>query len=114
MKTVFTCLFTFVSAFLVAQIPTIQADSTQTTPTLDCLSSMRPLFVVNNKIMPCDSVQFIKPDDINEMQVLKGIEASALYGSRGSQNGTIVITTKKFADSQRKQHKRKANEKEKP
>lgn len=36
----------------------------------------------------------LSPDDIEEMSVLKGPAAAALYGSRG-QNGAILITTKK-------------------
>ncbi len=36
----------------------------------------------------------INPDDIENITVLKGAAASALYGSRGS-NGVILITTKK-------------------
>lgn len=36
----------------------------------------------------------INPDDIENISVLKGAAASALYGSRGS-NGVILITTKK-------------------
>lgn len=36
----------------------------------------------------------INPDDIETMSVLKGANASALYGSRAA-NGVIVITTKK-------------------
>lgn len=36
----------------------------------------------------------INPSDIEEMTVLKGAAATAIYGSRGS-NGVIVITTKK-------------------
>ena len=35
----------------------------------------------------------INPDDIAEMQVLKGANAAALYGSRAA-NGVIMITTK--------------------
>lgn len=36
----------------------------------------------------------LNPDDIENISVLKGAAASALYGSRGS-NGVILITTKK-------------------
>lgn len=36
----------------------------------------------------------VNPDDIDNITVLKGAAASALYGSRGS-NGVILITTKK-------------------
>lgn len=40
-----------------------------------------------------DGISSINPDDIDEMTVLKGGAASALYGQRGI-NGVILITTK--------------------
>ncbi|MRG43813.1 SusC/RagA family TonB-linked outer membrane protein [Chitinophaga sp. SYP-B3965] len=65
----------------------------------------QPLFVVDG--MPIDnepgedgsidygsSANDINPDDIENIQILKGPNASALYGSRGS-NGVVLITTKK-------------------
>ena len=65
----------------------------------------QPLFVVDG--MPIDntpgdggSIDYgsgaadINPADIESMEVLKGPNAAALYGSRG-QNGVILITTKK-------------------
>ena len=41
-----------------------------------------------------DGISAINPDDIENMTVLKGPAASALYGSRAS-HGVILITTKK-------------------
>jgi TonB-linked SusC/RagA family outer membrane protein len=41
-------------------------------------------------------IQDINPDDIESVSVLKGANASALYGSRAT-NGVIMITTKKGA-----------------
>lgn len=41
-----------------------------------------------------DGISAINPDDIENMTVLKGPAASALYGSRAS-HGVIIITTKK-------------------
>jgi TonB-linked SusC/RagA family outer membrane protein len=40
-----------------------------------------------------DGLSNINPDDIENVQVLKGVAASALYGFRGG-NGAILITTK--------------------
>jgi len=42
-------------------------------------------------------VMDINPEDIENISVLKGAAASALYGARGA-NGVIVITTKKGAE----------------
>lgn len=47
-----------------------------------------------------DGISSINPDDIENISVLKGPAASALYGSRAS-HGVILITTKK-ADSKEK------------
>ncbi|WP_158559365.1 SusC/RagA family TonB-linked outer membrane protein [Deminuibacter soli] len=43
-------------------------------------------------------IQDINPDDIDQVSVLKGAAATALYGSRGS-NGVVLITTKKGGGS---------------
>ncbi|HEY4107703.1 SusC/RagA family TonB-linked outer membrane protein [Puia sp.] len=43
-----------------------------------------------------DGLSNINPDDIESIQVLKGVAASALYGYRGG-NGAILITTKSGA-----------------
>lgn len=45
-------------------------------------------------------IQDINPDDIEQISVLKGAAASALYGSRGS-NGVVLVTTKKGSASSR-------------
>lgn len=66
-----------------------------------------PLYIING--LPMDNTRFggvngdspdygdnissINPDDIEEITVLKGATAAALYGSR-AKNGAIVITTK--------------------
>src|SRR5205823_5822406 len=41
-----------------------------------------------------DAISNINPDDIENISVLKGSAASALYGSQGA-NGVILITTKR-------------------
>ena len=41
-------------------------------------------------------INFINPADIEDMNILKGPAAAALYGARGG-NGVIIITTKKGA-----------------
>jgi len=47
-----------------------------------------------------NSVQDLNPNDVENVTVLKGAAATALYGSRGS-NGVIVITTKKGGKSRK-------------
>jgi TonB-linked SusC/RagA family outer membrane protein len=67
----------------------------------------QPLYIING--LPMDNTQFggpkgdnpdfgdnissINPDDVEDITVLKGATAAALYGSR-AKNGAIVITTK--------------------
>lgn len=54
--------------------------------------SSEPLYVVDGIILNGD-ISNISPDDIQEISVLKGANAAALYGSRAS-NGAIIVTTK--------------------
>ncbi|NLR94366.1 SusC/RagA family TonB-linked outer membrane protein [Flammeovirga agarivorans] len=44
------------------------------------------------------ATSFINPEDIADIQVLKGANAAALYGSRAA-NGVIMITTKKSSSA---------------
>ena len=50
-----------------------------------------PLFVLDGMIV--SSIDFISPNNVKTVRVLKGAEAS-IYGAQGT-NGVIVITTKK-------------------
>lgn len=50
------------------------------------------LFIVDN--IKVGAVTDINPDDIEDMTILKGLTATALYGPEG-RNGAIVITTRK-------------------
>ena len=63
------------------------------------VQSNEPLFVVDG--MPirggASSMADINPSDIENMSVLKGAAASALYGQEGA-NGVIIITTKSGKD----------------
>ena len=63
-------------------------------------TSNTPLFVVdgipldNNLTGRGDPLNFLNPNDIESMDVLKDASATAIYGSRGA-NGVVIITTKK-------------------
>lgn len=52
------------------------------------------LVVIDNVIVPNAILSNINPEDIEDIQVLNGAGAAALYGSEAS-NGALVITTKK-------------------
>ncbi len=55
------------------------------------LNNSNPLYVVDGTMV--DDIDFINPNDIASIQVLKDASATAIYGSRGA-NGVIIITTK--------------------
>ena len=63
-------------------------------------TSNTPLFVVdgipldNSATGRGDPLNFLNPQDIESIDVLKDASATAIYGSRGA-NGVVIITTKK-------------------
>ncbi|VAW10559.1 Outer membrane TonB-dependent transporter, utilization system for glycans and polysaccharides (PUL), SusC family [hydrothermal vent metagenome] len=56
------------------------------------LNSSSPLFVVDG--MMVDDIDFLNPNDIESIQILKDASSTAIYGSRGS-NGVVIISSKK-------------------
>ncbi|QJX45799.1 SusC/RagA family TonB-linked outer membrane protein [Hymenobacter taeanensis] len=52
------------------------------------------LVVIDGNISTNDALLALNPDDVDNISVLKGANAAALYGSQAS-NGALVITTKK-------------------
>ncbi|WP_397362019.1 MG2 domain-containing protein [Olleya sp. R77988] len=69
-------------------------------------NSSAPLYVVDGVIY--ENLNSINENDILEMSILKGDEASALYGSKGA-NGVVVITTKNGAKEDFSQVKARTN-----
>lgn len=51
----------------------------------------KPLFVVDG--VPTDNIDFLNPQDIARMDVLKDASSAAIYGSRGG-SGVVIVTTK--------------------
>lgn len=58
------------------------------------LGNNQALLVVDDVILPINYLTSINPNDIDNVTVLKGASASALYGSAAS-NGVLIVTTKK-------------------
>jgi len=54
---------------------------------------LQPLIIIDGKVGKKESLKIINPNDIEQMNVLKGDNAIALYGEKGK-NGVIVITSK--------------------
>jgi TonB-dependent SusC/RagA subfamily outer membrane receptor len=57
----------------------------------------KPLYIVNGVPMEDGSIGDIDPNSIKDVQVLKDVNATAIYGSRAS-NGVILITLKDGLD----------------
>ncbi len=58
------------------------------------LGNNQPLLVVDDIQLPITYLATLNPDDVDNVTLLKGGSASALYGSAAS-NGVIIVTTKK-------------------
>ncbi len=63
-------------------------------------SSNNPLYVIDGVFLPTgtqtqnsNAIDYINPNDIASIEVLKDASATAIYGARGA-NGVILITTK--------------------
>ena len=57
-----------------------------------------PLYIVDGVPVTNNPMEKINPEDIEGIQVLKAMSASALYGNRAA-NGVIIITTKQGMES---------------
>lgn len=55
-------------------------------------ASASPLYVVDGVVM--SNFQFLNPNDIESIEVLKDASSAAIYGARGA-NGVILVTTKR-------------------
>ncbi|HVS98067.1 MAG TPA: carboxypeptidase-like regulatory domain-containing protein, partial [Puia sp.] len=58
------------------------------------LGNNQALIVLDNVVVPNSVLGNLNPDDIDNIEVLNGASAVALYGSEAS-NGALIITTKK-------------------
>lgn len=56
----------------------------------------KPLFIIDG--VPADGIDFLNPQDIARMDVLKDASSAAIYGSRGA-SGVIIVTTKGGANA---------------
>jgi TonB-linked SusC/RagA family outer membrane protein len=60
-------------------------------------TSTDPLYVVDGVQM--NEIQYINPNNIERIEVLKDASATAIYGARGA-NGVILVTTKRGSESE--------------
>ncbi|MFH7005434.1 TonB-dependent receptor plug domain-containing protein [Flavobacterium bizetiae] len=52
-----------------------------------------PLYILNGTLISANKFSKVNPNDIESIKVLKGIEATSIYGSN-AMNGVIIITLK--------------------
>lgn len=62
-------------------------------------ASNAPLYVVDGVPLTTGSIDYLNPEDIESISVLKDASATAIYGSRGA-NGVVIITTKQGKSGQ--------------
>ncbi|GAB3931334.1 TonB-dependent receptor [Larkinella terrae] len=69
-------------------------------------SSNNPLYVVDGVMLPqgtqnqfSSAIDYINPNDIVSVEVLKDASSTAIYGARGA-NGVVLVTTKKGKSGQ--------------
>ncbi len=55
------------------------------------INNSDPLYIVDG--MPVEGLDFLNPNDIESINILKDAASAAIYGSRGA-NGVVLITTK--------------------
>ena len=60
------------------------------------LNGSKPLYVVDG--VPLDGIDFLNPQDIARIDVLKDASSAAIYGSRGA-SGVVIVTTKSGANA---------------
>jgi len=58
------------------------------------ITNTNPLFVVDGMIV--DNIDFVNPNDISSIEVLKDPSSLAIFGVQGA-NGVIIVTTKRAA-----------------
>ncbi|HET9825924.1 MAG TPA: SusC/RagA family TonB-linked outer membrane protein, partial [Chitinophagaceae bacterium] len=58
------------------------------------LGNNQPILVIDGSIVSLNYLNQLSPNDVDNVNVLKGATATALYGNEAS-NGAIIITTKK-------------------
>jgi TonB-dependent outer membrane receptor, SusC/RagA subfamily, signature region len=61
------------------------------------INGYKPLYVVDGLFN--DNINFLNPEDIESMEVLKDPSSLAIFGVRGA-NGVIIVTTKRAKEGQ--------------
>jgi TonB-dependent starch-binding outer membrane protein SusC len=59
------------------------------------INNSDPLYVVDG--VPVNGIDYLNPNDIENISILKDASATAIYGSRGA-NGVVLVSTKRAKD----------------
>ncbi|WP_207535183.1 SusC/RagA family TonB-linked outer membrane protein [Desertivirga arenae] len=94
---------TNVTQALAGQLPGVNITQSQGAPgqspnirirgTSSITAGTNPLYVVDGLPIENFNLNYINPQDIESVEVLKDASSAAIYGSRGS-NGVVIVTTK--------------------
>lgn len=87
-------------------------DSTPKYFRIICYNTLKPgnepIFVVDGLPISTEQFKALDPAEIQKISVLKGVQATALYGSSAN-NGAILITLKRSSGLRTKKQKRPVN-----
>lgn len=72
----------------------VYVDNTATSAGLNAATLAGPGGSTSNQDNPSSRIADIRPEDIDNIEILKGASAAAIYGSKAS-GGVVIITTKK-------------------
>ncbi|SHM20733.1 TonB-dependent receptor plug domain-containing protein [Flavobacterium saccharophilum] len=76
----------------------VKTDSSPPSLRIVCIKSIQernePLYILDGRLINAKQFSKVNPNDIQDIKVLKGTEATSIYGNQGK-NGVIIITTKK-------------------
>src|SRR5689334_15690481 len=95
-KKIIPFLFLVSGSFIVCHAQQQASDTIRIKPTV-----AEPLYVLDGKIVKKDILNTIDRESIQQIDVLKGESAMAIYGQQGK-SGVIVITTKKQGHKKKK------------
>ncbi|MBX2945750.1 MAG: TonB-dependent receptor plug domain-containing protein [Cyclobacteriaceae bacterium] len=86
----------FITLLIGCSFASVSAQEIQSnTATIALKSEIKPLFVVNGVPTAYDDLSFVKPNDIESIEVLKNQKAIDRFGEAGK-NGAVLITLKNF------------------
>ena len=79
------------------KIPSNLVQNKTSTIRIVCAKSIsnvdEPLYILDGTLISANKFSKVNPNDIESIKVLKGIEATSIYGSN-AMNGVIIITLK--------------------